>query len=86
MIDNKKLDNLIIKIVDTFKFYGITIDYMTLEHKIPEFGISVSQVSMKYDLNKTLDFAYWTLWSLIYGGDPHDIKEGQEIILNYNLK
>ena len=82
MIDDKKLDELISNIVDTFKFYGITIDRMTLHHKVPEFDISVTEKNLKYDLNKTLDFAYYTLRSLVYGENP---RKNQEIILNYNL-
>ena len=76
---NQKLEELVLKVIETFKFYGIEIDSMTLENGIPEFNITVLEKDMKYDLNKTLDFAYWTLQKLIYN------DESQKILLNYEI-
>lgn len=78
-----KLEECVNKIIDTFKFQGITVANMELSKEgIPSFYVQVSRKSRYRSLDETLTFAYWTLWSLLYGEYSED-KSHLKISLNY---
>lgn len=80
-MENSKLDELISKVISTFKFHGITIRNMKFEGGLPEFDIEISKSKRFRDLKDELDFAYWTLWTLIYG--EYSDSRTEQIVLNY---
>lgn len=75
------LDELISKVITTFKFHGVEIKKMKLNKEVPEFDITISKSKKIRDTKEELDFVYWTLWSLIYG--KYTEGRSEEIILNY---
>lgn len=80
-MEESKLDELVSKVISTFKFHGITIKNMRFKEGLPEFDIEISKSRKFRELKDELDFAYWTLWTLIYG--EYSDKRTEQIILNY---
>lgn len=81
-MENNKLDELISKVISTFKFHGISIKEMRFDEGIPTFDIEISKSKRFRSLDDELDFAYWTLWTLIYG--EYSKGRSEKINLNYN--
>lgn len=81
--DSTIIDNAIDKVVDTFKFHGITIMSVDLlTEGCPSVNIRISKRKMYRTLDDTLNFAYWALWTLFYG--PYDKSKDQyKLELNY---
>ena len=83
MSDLEVMDNAISQVIDTFKFHGIEIASINLlEDGCPEVNIKVSTSKRFKPLDDTLNFAYWTLWTLLYGSYSED-KNYLKLELNY---
>lgn len=80
-VDN--LNEAIQAVVDTFKFHGVSITNMDISGYIPSFDVIVSKSQKIKSLEDTLDFVYWTLWTLIYGKYDKEKFFEKEIELNY---
>lgn len=81
---DKKLDDIINQVIDTFSFHGVSVTDMTLEPDgTPSFSVSISKQKRYRTLDDTLNFVYWTLWTLLYG---EYAEEKSDLILNLDYK
>ena len=80
---DKQLDDILAKVIDTFAFHGVTITSMDiLPTGKPIFSVTINKQKMYRTLQDTLDFVYWSLWTLLFGEYSED-KKSLELILNY---
>lgn len=80
---SERLDEVVQSVIDTLNFQGVTILEMDiLEDDIPYFKVAMSKKKRYRTEQDTLDFVYWTLWSLIYGKYSED-KSDLKIVLDY---
>lgn len=81
-MDASNLENLVESVVTTFKFHGVSITGFDLDEEgVPSFSVIISEKKRRKSLEDTLNFVYWTLWSLVYG--KHEESSTERIILNY---
>lgn len=81
--DSETIDTAINQVLDTFKFHGITITSVNLlKEGYPSVNIRISKQKMYRTLDDTLNFAYWTLWTLFYGSYDKS-KDQYKLELNY---
>lgn len=82
-MEDKKLEGLVESVVDTFAFQGVKITNLELTRSgVPHFYVTVSKQKRSKSLEETLNFTYWTLWTLLYG-QYDSSKEELEINLSY---
>ena len=80
---DSELNPVIDQVIDTLKFHGVEITNVSITGWSPSFKIIVYSKSLKKDLQTTLNFAYWVLWTLVYGKYSDD-KSNLKIALDYS--
>ena len=82
-ITDERLESLIGSVVSTLDFHGVTIKGMKLSRLgLPSFKVAVSKKKRSKSLDDTLNFTYWTLWTLLYG-KYEDSKSELKLNLDY---
>ena len=87
MKKDEQINEAINQVVDTLKFNGITVESFDLSEKgVPQVNIMIDKQIQFRKLEDTLDLAYWSFWTLLYGPYDKEKSERLKLELNYRIK
>lgn len=87
MKKDKQINEAINQVVDTLKFNGVTVESFDLSEKgVPQVSIMIDKQKQFRKLEDTLDLAYWSFWTLLYGSYDKEKSERLKLELNYRIK
>ncbi len=84
-INDKQLTDLSDHIVNTLKFYGVTLVKIEIDQEsIPVIYVNIYKKKLKKSLDETLTIVYWVFWSFFYGQYSKKKTKTYRLQLNYN--